>query len=93
MDWEPHYAWWAREVGKAITPAPEPTPQPIPQPGSSPWGMEKVRNRVQRQLDKIQRGAWATKWQFTVTGEAAKELQAAQELLAEVPDVLKEARG
>ena len=78
MPWEPHWHWWCRHA-VALWAAQQVAPEP--EPGPSEWEIQKSRNRLARQVERIGKQQWIPKFAHRVNGRAVRELQEAYTLL------------
>ena len=58
----------------------------------SPWTVQKAANRLARTIEKVESRRWLPKVLFQLTGLAKRELAAANTLLREAGQLIKESR-
>jgi len=89
--------WWNIEPLWMIFEPEATVIQPALEEDVSPWELEKSRNRLQKQLEKVESGRWLPRVPFRLTGQAARELREAHELVHHtgevIGDVWQEIRG
>ncbi len=61
---------------------------PAPAPDVSPWTVQKAANRLQRTVERVESRKWLPKLPYVLTGQAKRELRAAQALLDEAGQAL-----
>jgi hypothetical protein len=64
-----------------------------PEPEPSAWDIEKSRNRLQKRVEKVERGRWLPLVPFKLNGRAERELREAHALLHEAGQAITEAKG